>query len=438
MLLAFVPFVKTTSFLFGVLGPTLIVGCSGGDEAPTAERNSTSQASTESAAVAASSTTSQAIGVSSWEITNDSDATIVRGYDASKALVATFRYVATHDNGSTFAAQLDVGETHAKMRVQSADDTDVDVLEDSFGGDSTASAVLERLTADMSDDEASNDEGTGDGDGTGDGTDGRLTTDAFGLSPKPSSLHGLDLTTGNPTLTNPCTPVLVGSAANASKTVSSCSGKSSCAQSLKSTSSGSAQCKSTGIKILPLGASVTAGWLGTNAGYRGYLHTMLDKAGVAHQFVGSQTSFPGSLPANETHHEGHPGFRIDQITSGVGGWLSGVKPDYILILVGSNDVAQNYDLAHAGDRMGALLSKISGLAPKAHVIVSSVPRINDANQEKLAVAYNATIRAVAGAHGAGWVDAHAVVTPADKADNLHPNDSGYAKIASLWKGALGH
>lgn len=391
--------------------------------------------------MAASSTTSQAIGVSSWEIANDSESTIVRGYDASKTLVATFQYTATHDTGSTFAAQLDVGDTHATMRVQSADDTTAEVLEDSFGGSSHASAVLERLVADMADTDTSNDVSDGDegaSAGDADGTEGRLTPDAFRPSPPSSNLHVLDLTTGNPTLTNPCAPVLAGSAANASKTVSSCSGKSSCAQSLKSTSSGSAQCKSTGIKILPLGASVTAGWLGTNAGYRGYLHTMLDKAGVAHQFVGSQTSFPGSLPANETHHEGHPGFRIDQITSGVGGWLSGVKPDYILILVGSNDVAQNYDLAHAGDRMGALLSKISGLAPKAHVIVSSVPRINDANQEKLAVAYNATIRAVAGAHGAGWVDAHAVVTPADKADNLHPNDSGYAKIASLWKGALGH
>lgn len=210
------------------------------------------------------------------------------------------------------------------------------------------------------------------------------------------------------------------------------------------------------VKIMPLGASITEGWASstTVAGYRGYLHTLLEEKGFAHQFVGSSVSHPGPLPADQLHHEGHPGYVIKAMKAGQNGiadnvdaWLgkSGVTPDFILVLVGSNDVAGNNDLAHVGDRMDALITKISnpttGLAPKARLILSTIPRINDANQEKLAVTFNTTIMAVAKKHAdAGenvtTIDAHAVVGTKDKADNLHPNDAGYAKIAPLWRDAI--
>lgn len=210
------------------------------------------------------------------------------------------------------------------------------------------------------------------------------------------------------------------------------------------------------IKIMPLGASITEGWASSAsvAGYRGYLHTLLDQAGVAHQFVGSSVSHPGPLPADQRHHEGHPGYVIQSGSSGADGildhldeWLgpTGVTPDFILVLVGSNDVAKNYDFAHVGDRMDALITKISnpttGLAPKARLVISTIPRINDATQEKRAVSFNTTIVNVAKKHAAdgenvATIDAHAVVGPGDKADNLHPNDAGYEKIAPLWRDAI--
>lgn len=210
------------------------------------------------------------------------------------------------------------------------------------------------------------------------------------------------------------------------------------------------------VKIMPLGASITEGWASsaTVAGYRGYLHTLLEQAGVRHQFVGSSVSHPGPLPSDQLHHEGHPGYVIQSLQAGQNGimnnvdaWLGkgGVTPDFILVLVGSNDVAGNNDLAHVGERMDALVTKISnpttGLAPNARLILSTIPRINDATQEKRAVTYNATIMAVAKKHAdagenVSTIDAHAVVGTGDKADNLHPNDTGYAKIAPLWRDAI--
>ena len=199
------------------------------------------------------------------------------------------------------------------------------------------------------------------------------------------------------------------------------------------------------VKIMPLGASITQGVFGTHAGYRSPLDLALTSRGIPHLFVGSQTTEPGPLPPEQIHHEGHPGFIIAGngqnagLAENLGTWLgpNGAAPDVILLLVGSNDIGAHYDLPHAGDRMDALLTQIRGLRPVAEIYVATLPRINDAAEEALAVQYNASITAIAQRREAAGepihsVDVHAVVGAADKADNLHPNDAGYDKIAKLW------
>jgi lysophospholipase L1-like esterase len=198
------------------------------------------------------------------------------------------------------------------------------------------------------------------------------------------------------------------------------------------------------VRILPLGASITQGVGGTHAGYRGPLDNLLDQKGVAHQLVGSSTENPGPLPAEQRHHEGHPGFVIASGTSGRDGirdhidaWLGGANPDIVLILLGSNDVDLDYKLNEAGERMRDLLARIRQLRPGAHTIVASLPLINNATTEARSIKYNAALEAVveqqaAAGQKVSFVDVHAVVTPADKTDNLHPNDAGYDKIGQVW------
>jgi lysophospholipase L1-like esterase len=208
------------------------------------------------------------------------------------------------------------------------------------------------------------------------------------------------------------------------------------------------------LRIMPLGASITQGVGGTHAGYRGPLHNLLDQHGIAHLFVGSSTENPGPLPADQRHHEGHPGYVITAGTSGRAGvtdnlraWLGpqGADPDVILVLLGSNDVDLNYKLAEAGARMDALITTISnrttGLRPSARLLIATLPLINNATTEARSRTYNADISAVARRHQAAGenvaiVDVHAVITPADKTDNLHPNDAGYDKIAAAWYAAI--
>src|SRR5206468_3091586 len=93
------------------------------------------------------------------------------------------------------------------------------------------------------------------------------------------------------------------------------------------------------IKIMPLGDSITWGVGGTNAGYRADLKTLLTAGGISFQFVGSDTGNPGTLGADQAHHEGHSGYVITAGSSGRGGisdnigtWLgpNGADPDVIL------------------------------------------------------------------------------------------------------------
>ncbi len=208
----------------------------------------------------------------------------------------------------------------------------------------------------------------------------------------------------------------------------------------------------TTLKIMPLGDSITYGVGGTNAGYRGPLYDLLTAEGMNFQFVGSATGNPGPLPASQQHHEGHSGYVITSGTSGRSGltdnitaWLGTTNPDIILLMIGTNDVNLNYQLATAPDRLSNLISMISnkatGLEPDATLVVAQiVPIVNDA-QDVLVYAYNQGVAAVVAAHKAlgenvMLVDMHSPLTDADMNDNLHPNNSGYDKMAQVWFDAI--
>ncbi len=206
------------------------------------------------------------------------------------------------------------------------------------------------------------------------------------------------------------------------------------------------------LKIMPLGDSITYGSGGTNAGYRGPLYDLLTADGMNFQFVGSATSNPGPLPASQQHHEGHSGYVITSGTSGRSGltdniaaWLGTTDPDIILLMIGTNDVNLNYELATAPDRLSNLITmicdKTTGLEPDATLVVAQiVPIVNDA-QDVLVNAYNQGVAAVVAAHKAlgenvMLVDMHSALTDADMNDNLHPNNSGYDKMAQVWYEAI--
>jgi lysophospholipase L1-like esterase len=189
------------------------------------------------------------------------------------------------------------------------------------------------------------------------------------------------------------------------------------------------------IRIMPLGDSITAG-VGspTSSSYRAPLYDRLVRqAGYAIDFVGSQQS--GSLP--DTDNEGHSGWRIDQIAANIDGWLATYQPDVVLLHIGTNDINQNYQVDTAPQRLAALVDRILADRPQATVVVAKLIPAMDATLQARTDAFNAQVPGIVSARGARakLVDMTAL-TAADMNDTLHPNDTGYARMAVRWYSVL--
>ncbi|MFD9697535.1 AbfB domain-containing protein [Lentzea sp. NPDC059081] len=190
-----------------------------------------------------------------------------------------------------------------------------------------------------------------------------------------------------------------------------------------------------GTRILVLGDSITDGF-NVPGGYRINLWRSLASAGHLVDFVGTGSNGPADLPDHD--HEGHNGWRVDQIDAIAAGVLRDTSPRSILLHIGTNDVVQNYDMANAPARLSALVDHIRAAAPNADLFVSSIIPLSDPARESRAAAYNATIPAMVASKGSQvhYVDMHSALTTADLADGVHPTRGGYDKMAARWASAL--
>jgi acyl-CoA thioesterase-1 len=196
----------------------------------------------------------------------------------------------------------------------------------------------------------------------------------------------------------------------------------------------------TRTRIMPLGDSITDGYE-IPGGYRIELWRILKARNFAVDFVGSERNGPDSLPDKD--HEGHNGWRIDEIQASVRIWLPKYRPDVVLLLIGTNDMWQRYRVANAPARLGALVDEIHALRPASSILVSTLPPTGLARFNRRVAKYNAAIRQVVRSRAAAGrpislVDAGGRLTPADLADGVHPSAVGYRKLARAWGAALGH
>ncbi|HDP98585.1 MAG TPA: T9SS type A sorting domain-containing protein, partial [bacterium] len=90
------------------------------------------------------------------------------------------------------------------------------------------------------------------------------------------------------------------------------------------------------IRIMPLGDSITMGRHGEPSGYRDDFAIMLLNEGVNFDMVGSVNDGSGFYP----RHEGHSGWRADEIYSQLNRWLNMNPADIVLLHIGTNDISQ--------------------------------------------------------------------------------------------------
>ena len=228
----------------------------------------------------------------------------------------------------------------------------------------------------------------------------------------------------------------------------------------------------TRASILPLGDSITDG---ASGGYRDQLFDDLTGAGWTFEFIGSAGGNPSTAltAASQVNHEGHSGYRIDQIVNnlsgndGTGGnnggfWFNkGVQPDVTLLHIGTNDIGQRYNpgargksrektfLANLKTRLDSLVNQMTTARPNAHLLVAGIIPMNVTSGDRLlnddVKAYNSYIQntLVPKYQSLGrkvrfvdqyqnFVNTDGTIKTALLPDGVHPNQTGYDLMADTW------
>ncbi|MEV4822309.1 cellulose binding domain-containing protein [Micromonospora sp. NPDC049274] len=189
-----------------------------------------------------------------------------------------------------------------------------------------------------------------------------------------------------------------------------------------------------GVRVMPLGDSITDGF-NVAGGYRIELWQRFASGGYRIDFVGSGFNGPASLGDHD--HEGHSGWTIAQIDANIVNWLRATNPRTVLLHIGTNDMYG--DTSGAPARLATLVDRITNTAPNADVFVATI--IPKSGADSQVRGYNAAIpgivqtRAAAGKH-VHLVDMYRALTLSDLADGVHPNATGYRKMAVAWYDAL--
>lgn len=193
-------------------------------------------------------------------------------------------------------------------------------------------------------------------------------------------------------------------------------------------------------KILPLGDSITYG-IGYDGGYRVELFRKAHADGKQITFTGSLSNGPDRVDgvAFPKNNEGHSGWKIDQLLPLIPNPALESPPHIVLLMIGTNDIAQNDDLAGAPERLGGLIDKLVMSAPDALVFVAKItPFGRSAAVETYNEAMSAVVqeRADGGKHVV-LVDQFTGFPTSELGDGVHPNQQGYERMADVWYEAVG-
>lgn len=202
---------------------------------------------------------------------------------------------------------------------------------------------------------------------------------------------------------------------------------------------------STPLKVMPLGDSITEGMHNTTPSPDGgYRKILTDRFGTSKiDMVGSLTN--NNVGVTDKEHEGHAGYRTDQINANVTNWINTYKPNIVLLHIGTNDYIQNYSGDHMITNVDQTLAKIYAAAPSTKVVLANIvpgwgppgtwsppPRTAFNNAvPSLITKYKNQGRDIRFADMVGTGGFFA--DERDFPDGTHPNLQGYTKMANVWQ-----
>lgn len=190
---------------------------------------------------------------------------------------------------------------------------------------------------------------------------------------------------------------------------------------------------------MPLGDSITESSAGLPT-YRYYLWKSAQAKGYRIDFVGSKrgtVNGPPAYPDFDMDHEGHSGWRADEVLAQITGWASAASPDFVLVHLGHNDLCQGQDVPSTVNDLAGIIDALRTV--NAHVAVILAQVIASANPCHAAIPMlNAQLPALAAAKNT--VESPVVVadlfTGFDPTtmtfDGVHPNATGESFMADRW------
>lgn len=203
------------------------------------------------------------------------------------------------------------------------------------------------------------------------------------------------------------------------------------------------QCQT--VRIMPLGDSITTG-KGTGGdqhpqmtGYRQPLYLALTQAGYRVNFVGGEQSGSTAQPSFDIDHEGHSGYTPGQIASGIAAWLAANLPDVILLHIGTNGLRTDKIDTYV-DRVARTLDSVKQFDTNITVIVARIVDQDPINP--VVTSYNTALQQmlnqrISNGDKVRVVNMQSALSyPSDLDDDVHPNQSGYNKMANVWLDAL--
>ena len=189
------------------------------------------------------------------------------------------------------------------------------------------------------------------------------------------------------------------------------------------------------ISILAIGTSITYG-IGSSDG-TGYRKVLYEKL-LMKQF---DVKMLGSVEAGkflQPKCEAYPGKVISFLQDSVLPKASNLKPDYVLLEVGVNDMSFPVDPEHAPFRLSNLLDKISSTYPEAKILLASLTPI----WTNRLLEYNKSLPGIIDLKRKQGIKLYlcdmfnAGIGINEVPDAIHPNDAGFAKMANVWASAI--
>jgi len=203
------------------------------------------------------------------------------------------------------------------------------------------------------------------------------------------------------------------------------------------------------VRIMPLGNSITQGDM-NHPTYRYELWKMLKRDGYAVDYVGTlRTNYNGDNPAKDfdLDHEGHWGWRADQILNGIPGqkklsdFMQHSMPDIVLMHLGSNDIFQGDSIDLIIGELkeiirtlrssnNAIVILIAQILPVANKSLNTRISLLNKEIEKLPSFTGPSSQLIVVNHFEGFDPYRHTY------DGVHPNRAGEKRMADAWYESL--